>query len=330
MVRGPFKPTAFAPAWWLRGRHRQTIGGRYLRPRRGVALRRRRIETPDGDFLDLDFADALLPPETPLVLVLHGLEGSARSGYAVETYRRLRAAGIAAVGLNFRSCGGEPNLAPRLYHSGETGDVGHVIESLVREFPGRPLAAIGFSLGGNVLLKYLGEQGAAAPLRAAAAISVPFDLAAGARALEKGMGRIYTRTLLWPMQRKVAHRAAQLRPLVDVEAGLAAASFWQFDDAITAPLHGFADASDYYARSSCSQFLPDIRVPTRLLHARDDPFMPVDEVPQSAVGNPLLAVTLSERGGHVGFINGALPWRPRFWAEAEAVRFVAWQLASLG
>lgn len=316
-------PDRFRVAWWLRDRHAQTTLGRYLRPRGGVTLRRERVDTPDGDFLDLDWSGDPAGSR-PLTLVLHGLEGSARSGYAIELYRRLAEHGRAAVGLNFRSCSGEPNRARRLYHSGETGDLEHVLGLLGARFPGRTLTACGVSLGGNVLLKHLGERGAATPLAAAAAISVPYDLAAGARYMEHGVARLYVRVLLGSLQRKLRDRAAELGGMVDLGRALAARTFHQFDDAATAPLHGFADADDYYRRSSSGPLLGGIRVPTLLVSARDDPFVPASAIPAAAIAaNPWLTGAVTTRGGHVGFISGSVPLRPRFWAERRCAAFVA-------
>jgi predicted alpha/beta-fold hydrolase len=190
------RDTAFVPAWWLPGSHLQTAGARWSRPLRGVRLRRERLTTPDGDFLDLDWAESAMPAGGPraLVLLLHGLEGSARSGYALETYRRLARRGIPAVGLNFRSCSGPLNRGPRLYHSGETEDTRFVIRTLRARFPDARLGLVGFSLGGNVLVKYLGEEGERGQrgqgVAAAAAISVPYDLAAGARYMERGLAQL--------------------------------------------------------------------------------------------------------------------------------------------
>ncbi len=314
----------FRPAWWLRGRHAQTVVGRYLRRRDGVALERERIVTPDDDFLDLDWACSGAPAAgAPLVLVLHGLEGSARSGYAFELYRRLHEAGADTLGLNFRSCSGELNRGRRLYHSGETGDLELVLELLGRRFPGRRLAAVGVSLGGNVLLKHLGERGASTPLARAAAISVPYDLAAGARYMERGFARVYVHVLLRSLKEKLRRRAAELGDACDVKRAFEAQTFYEFDDAATAPLHGFASADDYYARSSSGPLLPGIRVPVLLVGSRDDPFVPAAVLPAAAVAaSPWLEDGFTERGGHVGFVGGRTPVRPEFWAERAAACFV--------
>ena len=333
---------AFRPAWWLPGPHAQTLGARLLRSRAGVrALRRERVELDDGDFLDLDFADRDVT--APLVVVLHGLEGSTRSGYALELYRALARRGLQAAGLNFRSCSGELNRRLRLYHSGETGDLAFVLRLLAARFPGRPLGAAGFSLGGNVLLKYLGEAGrggqqrAAAeprppwvPLRAAAAISVPFDLAAGARRLERGFSRAYRRYLVGKLKRKTLAKRRLLEGLVDLRRVRRSRSFPEFDGAATAPLHGFADAEDYYERSSSARYLAAIAVPTLLIHALDDPFLPAAAIPRAAVaGNPSLRAEFTPRGGHVGFV-ACSPWAPVFWAERRAAAFLAERLGREG
>lgn len=319
----------FRPAWWLPGPHAQTLGARLLRSRAGEAeLRRERVELPDGDFLDLDFTDG--ESGSPLVVVLHGLEGSARSTYALEMYRALRARDIQAVGLNFRSCSGELNRAPRLYHSGETGDLAFIIGLLAKRFPGRPIGAVGFSLGGNVLLKYLGEMGLPPPrpIRAAAAISVPFDLSAGARHLERGFSRAYRRYLVRKLQRKTRAKAALLRDRISMLDALAARTFEEFDDAATARLHGFRDAQDYYTQSSSGRYLVAIRAPTLLIHSADDPFLPAAAVPHAAVlSNPVIAAEFTEHGGHVGFVSGP-PWAPVFWAEQRAAEFLATKLRS--
>jgi predicted alpha/beta-fold hydrolase len=304
-----------------------------LRARLTLPLHRERLELPDGDFLDLDSAYRPLPSNGeehgPLVLLLHGLEGSARSGYALQIYRELHARGIAAVGLNFRSCSGELNRLPRLYHSGETDDLRWVLGMLARRYPARRLGAIGVSLGGNVLLKYLGETGHAAgcPIEAAVAISVPFDLSAGADALLSPGGRFYTAHLLRGLRGKVVAKRELLPPEVDLPRALRARAFREFDDAATAPLHGFRSAEDYYRRCSSAGYLRRIGLPTLLLHARDDPFLPPAKIPQHAVEtNPALTAAFTDRGGHIGFVACGSRFRPFFWAEREAARFIATHL----
>ena len=329
-----FVASRFRSAWWLPGRHLQTLGARYLRSRLSVAFHRERVELPDGDFVDLDFAFGQPPTGTdePLVLLLHGLEGSARSGYALQTYRMLNAKGLAGVGLNFRSCSGEPNRLPRAYHSGETEDLGFVLRLLAERYPARRLGLVGISLGGNVLLKYLGEAGDAARelLSAAVAISVPFDLSAGADWLRRPGGKPYADYLLRKLRAKLSAKRHALPPSVDVEKALRARCFREFDDAVTAPLHGFSGAEDYYRRSSCGRFLHGIRIPTLLIHSTDDPFLPADCVPREVVAaNPHLVAAFTDSGGHIGFVAGNSPFRPVFWAEDQATGFLALQLNQL-
>jgi predicted alpha/beta-fold hydrolase len=325
-----FQPSAYRPAWWLPGPHAQTIAGRLLRRPPPFPLERERIETPDDDFIDLDFEPAAAPAQgpTPAVIVLHGLEGSSRRGYAFITYDALARRGLRSIGMNFRSCSGEPNRTARFYHSGETDDLRFVLRHLRTRFGPVPLAAIGFSLGGNVLLKYLGEEGKSAELRAAVAISVPFDLAAGALVLEQSvMGRFYSRIFLESLIAKAVVKAQLFDGRCNVDRIRNARTLREFDDAATAPLHGFASAEDYYARSSSAGFLDRIRIPTLLIHSLDDPFLPPASIPRQVIDrNPNLTMILTRHGGHVGFISGA-PWAPIFWAEAEAARFVAEALA---
>ncbi|MDB4948509.1 MAG: hypothetical protein JWM27_1158 [Gemmatimonadetes bacterium] len=326
----PFVPRPFRAARWLPGPHAQTVAGRYLRRGARVRYRRERLDTPDGDFLDLDFASvdgSPLAADAPLVVVVHGLEGSSSSAYVLETCRALAQAGMRATAMNFRTCGGELNRLPRFYHAGETGDLGFVLRTLAERQPDVALGAVGFSLGGNVLLKYLGEQGAEggdAVVRAAAAVSVPFDLTAGGEKLEASvMGRVYVYALLRTLRSKFRAKAGMIGGVCDAPRVLAARTFREFDDAGTAPLHGFRDVEHYYTSSSSAAFLPGLRTPTLLVHSRDDPFLPEAAIPTAAVdANPCLTGVFPEHGGHVGFIGGS-PWAPEFWAEREAARFLA-------
>jgi predicted alpha/beta-fold hydrolase len=325
---------AFAPAWWLPGPHLQTIGGLLLRRGRGVSLRRERIELADGDFLDLDWcleADGRRSdPGAPLALVLHGLEGSFESGYVLEMLRRLTDRRLTALVLNFRSCSGEPNRLPRFYHSGDTDDLAAVLAGIRERFPDRRIGAVGFSLGGNVLLKYLGERGRAGAspvVEAAVAVSAPFDLAAGIVKLEHGTSRIYQRYLVRKLRRKVRLKNDALAGHVDVDRLRRVSTIREFDELATAKLHGFRDAEDYYARSSCNQFLSDILVPSLLIHSVDDPFVSAGSIPRTTVAaNRSIQAEFTASGGHVGFITGP-PWAPRFWAEDRAASFLARRLA---
>lgn len=314
---------------WLRGAHQQTIGGRLLRPTAGVTFRKERLDTPDGDFLDLEYAQVEghpLPSDAPLVLKLHGLEGSAHSGYSVVLARALARRGVRSVGLNFRSCGGEMNRTPRFYHSGETEDLAQVLAHLRRTTPAEQLGVLGFSLGGNVLLKYLGEQGPAARdrLAAAVAVSVPYDLGACADQMNRGAARMYATFFLRSLRVKVRAKEAQLAGLCQLSQVLRAKRVRDFDEALTAPLHGFASAEDYYRRSSSAQFLGSIAIPTLLIHSLDDPIAVAEAIPHAAIaGNSCLTTAFTTTGGHVGFVQGPGPWAPSFWAESRGAEFLA-------
>ena len=321
-----FRPRSFQPAAWLPGPHLQTVSGRLLRRPRAAAIERVRVETPDGDFVDVDVGP---DPgvQGPVVLILHGLEGSSRRAYVRMAAAALARRGMLPVAMNCRACSGVPNRLTRFYHSGDTGDPGHVLESIRERFPGRPIGALGFSLGGNMLLRLLAELGGSAPddLRGAVAVSVPYDLAQGADMLEKGvMGRLYSGYFLRSLRRKIRWKASILRDVIDVPRALSARTIRAFDDAATAPLHGFPGASEYYERASSGPVLSEIRVPTYLIHAKDDPFLPVEALPKDALrANPWLLAAFSERGGHVGFVESVGPGGASFWAEEEAARYLA-------
>jgi uncharacterized protein len=316
----------YHPAWWVPGGHAQTLWAKFFRRRQPLHARQERWSTPDGDFLDLYRTDA--DPRAPRLLFLHGLEGTVRSHYVAGFFDEAARRGWGAELLIFRGCGDEPNAAPRFYHSGETTDLAFVIERIREEFPSAPLLLAGVSLGGNVLLKFLGEVGDSAGeyVAAAAAISVPFDLERGARFIGRGFSKIYDRHFLRSLRRKALDKLAKYPRLFDRDALLRAENIYDFDDAVTAPVHGFADAHDYYSRSSSIGFLDRIRVPTLLLSAVDDPFLPsevLDEVRSIGAKSSALHLEFTPHGGHVGFVGGRLPWKPLYYAERRACEFLA-------
>jgi hypothetical protein len=292
-------------------------------------MRRERVATADGDFVDLDWLDVAAPTTAPVLLVLHGLEGSAHSHYVRGFFRDAGARGWRAAVLNFRACSGELNRLPRFYHSGDTGDLDAVVRLLAAREPALRLGAVGVSLGGNVLLKWLGEQGEGAPkvVVGAVGISVPFDLEACAEVLDRGFAReVYTRSFLRTLRRKVRAKAVLHPGFVDVAAALRARTFAAYDRAVTAPLHGFADERDYWRRSSSGPWLAHIQRPTLLINALDDPFMPARSLPDPAALPDGVRAEFTPRGGHAAFLDGA-PWRPQSWAERRAVEFLAGLLA---
>jgi predicted alpha/beta-fold hydrolase len=305
----------------------QTIWGPLFRRHR-IRWRRERVATSDGDFVDLDWADAARA-DAPLLLVLHGLEGSSGSHYVVGLTRQALAQGWRAVTLNFRSCSGELNRLRPFYHSGHTADLDEVVRLLVAREPGLRLGAVGVSLGGNVLLKWLGEREADVPgaVAGAVAISVPFDLAHCAEALDRGFCRlVYTNNFLGTMRAKVRLKAARdpgLADIVDVPLALRARTFAEYDRAVTAPLNGFQDERDYWARASSAPYLRRIRRPTLLVNALDDPIVPAGALPDPAGLPPAVRAEFVERGGHAAFLHGRWPWRVESWAERRAVDFLS-------
>lgn len=307
----------FKTAWWLPGAHLQTLFPHVFRRHRPPPLQRERIELADGDFIDIDWSPA---SAGPLVLLLHGLEGSIRSHYAAGLMRALGECGLQTVLMNFRGCSGEPNRLARSYHSGETGDLAALLAILKARQPQREIYLIGISLGGNVLLKWLGENPAQRLAGRAVAVSVPFELNKAAVKLERGVSRLYQAHLLRKLRHSTLAKAARLELPVDIADLERWNSFREFDDRVTAPLHGFSGVDDYYARSSSRQFLKNIQTPTLILHARDDPFMTADSIPDSTELGPGITLEISPGGGHVGFIAGSLPWKPEFWLDQRICR----------
>jgi predicted alpha/beta-fold hydrolase len=312
---------SFSPPRWLRGRHAQTMFGTLLRPGPRLPLRRERWELSDGDFLDVDRLEG--PHAAPLLVVLHGLEGSSSSHYVRGLLGQARTRGWRGMAVNFRSCSGEPNRLLRSYHSGETGDLGEAVRRAQAESETAPLLLAGCSLGGNVLVKWLGEQGAQARVRAAAALSVPFDLKACARALDApgAMSFVYRTRFLHTLKRKALAKARRF-PGIDAARVRSARTLFEFDEALTGPVHGFAGAEDYWAQSSSGPYVARVRVPLLLLSAEDDPFIPAACLPrEAAASNPHVTLEAPARGGHLGFIAG--PFLPWFWAERRVAEFLA-------
>jgi predicted alpha/beta-fold hydrolase len=319
----------FRPVWWLPGPHFQSAWGRVARSQRQVAFVREALETPDGDELLLDHVEGL--SGSPRLLALHGLEGSSYSVYVQGFLAAAARRGWRGTALNFRSCARDParlsrmlpNRRPRLYHSGETSDADFVIATLASREPGSLLFAVGASLGGNVLLKWLGEHPGQTAVAAAVAVSTPYDLAAGSRHLETRIGGFYVRGFLRTLKPKaflVAGRFPEAAARIDLHRVARSRTFRDFDDSATGPLHGFAGAEDYYARSSSLGFLSRIETPTLCLSAEDDPFLPASVLPRvRGAASPAVTLMTTPRGGHVGFVSSA---GVRYWAEELALDFM--------
>lgn len=320
----------FASAWWLPGGHLQTLWNPFCRRAPTLQRRRERLWLADGDFIDLDWHGPH-DPHAPLALVLHGLTGSSNSHYVRGLQQRLDAQGWASAAVNWRGCSGEPNLLPRSYHSGASDDLAEVIAHMQAARPLAPLHAVGYSLGGNVLLKYLGEAGADTPLQSAVAVSVPFRLDQCADRIGLGFSRVYEAHFLREMvayvkgkqrlftQQGAGEHLSALQRLGSLEG---MRTFWDFDGRFTAPLHGYADATDYYRRASSRYFLPDIRIPTLLIQAEDDPFVFRHSVPEPDELSATTTLELHRNGGHVGFVEGS-PLKPGYYLERRIPGWLA-------
>lgn len=313
--------SSFKPAWWLSNSHLQTIYPSLLRKAPTPVIKRERFITEDGDFIDVDFCGQ---GKQPLVILLHGLTGSSQSGYIKGLQGSLLAQGFRTAALNFRGCSGEYNHSSRCYHSGETGDIDFLYRTLRAREPQIAMGAVGFSLGGNVLLKWLGEQGKGLQLFAAVAVSVPLVLSECASRLDSGFSKIYRASLLRELKDYVRLKQAHLESLGKTEeADILKAigsledikSFWQYDNRVIASLYDFANVEDYYRRSSSRQYLMDIQVPTLLIQAADDPFMTADVIPSVAELSPSISMEITKSGGHVGFVVGNNPFRARYWLD---------------
>ena len=313
---------AFRPAPGTAHPHVQTVLAHVLRRRTPPPCVRVSLATPDGDHVEVTRLRA--PRGAPTIVVVHGLEGSPSSGYVVEIMHGAAARGIGVAAIACRGCGRRGHRVARSYHAGETGDLGLVLAQLARDPDVGTLGAVGVSLGGSIVLGHLAEAGDTSPLTAAVAISVPFDLAAAARALDtgRGMTTIYRRRFLTSLHAKAASRAVEYPGTAWADAPGPGAGLVAFDDRVVAPVHGFAGAADYYARCSAGPRLAAVRRPTLLVSSADDPLVPAHTFPAAAIaGNPALRGVLTTHGGHAGFVAGTVR-RPRFWAEETALDFL--------
>ncbi|CAG0910568.1 unnamed protein product, partial [Cyprideis torosa] len=290
----------FRPPWYLKNPHLQTLFASIWRKRPSHGWQRERVELPDGDFVDLDWGARF--DDRPLVLILHGLEGSSDSRYALGLGQALATAHWNAVVMNFRGCSGEVNRKPQSYCAGCTDDLQWVVQRLKRQQPQRPIMVVGYSLGGNALLKWLGESGTT-DVEAAVAVSVPYRLSECAKRLESGFSTVYEKHLLKSLKRSVRARANKMDMPVNMVDLRKIDSFYEFDDLVTAPLHGYLGVEDYYRRASAWRWLKGIQVPTLLIHALDDPFMFPSTTPSAQEIGPNVDLEISNHGGHVGFIS---------------------------
>ncbi|HTL47535.1 MAG TPA: alpha/beta fold hydrolase [Verrucomicrobiae bacterium] len=334
-----FEPRPFRPAWWCPGAHAQTIFARFFRPAPPLELTLERLETPDGDFLDIEILEGAR--DKPGVIVLHGLEGSSEAPYVRSLLSEIHKRGWHAAAVNFRGCsavkrkgrrlfndwGAEknPNRLPTTYHSGKTDDLDWVVQHLLRKTAWENYYLAGYSIGGNIVLKWLGEQGASAAgqIKKAAAVSVPYDLVKSVELMDQGFNRrVYTRSLLSSLKAKSLEKEKDFPGLIDIAKVLKCTTFREFDEEVTARLNHFHSALHYWTESSSARYLDSIRVPTLLIHAADDPFFEGRYLPLKAIeSNASLRLCLVSRGGHLGFVSGKWPWRQDLWLEGVILSY---------
>lgn len=303
---------------WLPGGNLQTIYPYLIQPGSKITYRRERWEHEDGDFIDVDWLDG--STNAPLVVLFHGLEGGSQSHYVLSIMNTLQNAGWRGAVIHFRGCSGLPNRLPRAYHAGDSDEINWMLHRVFWESQlldsETPLYTIGVSLGGNALLKWLGEQGekACQIITAAAAVSVPLDLSAAGAALDKGFNQFYTRHFLSTLKYKMLEKMDRFPGLLDAKAIAACNTLYQFDNLATAPLHGFCNTEEYWAQSSSKPWLKHIKVPTLVINARNDPFMPASALPTQEEVSPTVTLAFPEEGGHAGFLHspfpGKLTWLP--------------------
>ncbi|MDQ7060591.1 MAG: hydrolase [Sulfurimonas sp.] len=316
---------SFKPTFFMKNRHMQTLYSSFFRKGPEVETLRERLILEDGDFLDLNFSfTSNTNANTPFVILFHGLTGSYKSPYIRGIMDSFCKNGFNTVLMHFRSCSEELNNLERSYHSGETGDALFCLKEIQKRYPDAPLYAVGYSLGGNMLLKLLGELGVDSPLKAAVSVSAPLQLDVCADAINKGFSRIYQMHLMQNLKKTLKKKYAKH----DMESLLrmkekdinTLKTFWDFDGIYTAPIHGFKSAQDYYTKSSSKQYLKNIHTPTLIIHAKDDPFMNDTILPSPDEISDSIVLEISLHGGHVGFIEGSL-FHPKYWLETRILKF---------
>lgn len=311
----------FKPAWWARNNHIQTLYPVFFPKKLNLTLNRENLELPDGDFIQIDWTENK-EEKKPIIILLHGLEGSSSSTYIQRLMKKATENNYRAVCMHFRGCGGVPNKFERAYHAGETEDLNYFIHYVTEKLGNsQKIFIAGFSLGGNVLLKWLGENPSNKIIHSAVAASVPFELANSADTMNKGFSKIYQWWLLKSLKDSFLKKSNSIGVKVDKAEIERLKNFWEFDDKVTAKIHGFQNVNEYYSKSSSRQFLQKITTPTLIIHAKDDPFMSPSCIPNKDELSSSILFDLTEKGGHIGFISGSIPFVPKYWLEDRILSF---------
>ena len=319
--------SAFKPAWWLRNNHLQTVFRIFYRSLPALSYRSERIGLPDGDFVNLLWVDEGVASEAPLVVLLPGLCSDELSNYIKAQILSNQKMGWRSVILQHRGTGSEPNRKMRAYHAGDTADLDYVLRVITEREPRSHKLGVGFSLGGNILLKWLGEYSSETLLSAAVVVSVPFKLNLVADRLNQGVSRCYQTYLLSQLRQNFMRKKKLFPNAKFFEVLKSCRCFWTFDHNITAPLNGFDGAHHYYHEASSHLYLANISTPTLIIHAADDPLMTPEVLPNLNELSSSVLLELSERGGHVGFVSGCIPLRPKFWLDKRIPEFFEQQFA---
>jgi predicted alpha/beta-fold hydrolase len=310
----------FKPAWWLNNGHTQTIWPNLFRKTPRPQTEHERLELDDGDFLDLFHVNR---GHSPIVLILHGLEGNIESHYAAGMLKQVQKRGMHGVLLHFRNCGHITNRLPRSYHAGETEDIQRVLKHLKTNGSDTPINVVSYSLSANALLKWLGESGENSMIDKAFAVSPPFDLMQSCEFINKGLSRVYEYHLMKKLRKSAKRKFSEIKGHVDVSTIPSLKNFMEFDDAITSRLHGFENAEHYYSTQSCYQFLEHIKTPTWVIHAENDPFLPKEAIPQADQFSSSTEFLLFPNGGHVGFLESRGFPHVEYWLEKKIPEFIA-------
>ena len=315
----------FKAAFGLKNRHAQTLYSSLFRKLSPLEIEVENFSLSDGDFLECHWHNRpKIDSTTPIIVLFHGLAGSYKSPYIQGLMNEAKCNGFATVLMHFRGCSGKENRLPRSYHSGDSGDALSWISELSKRYPNAKLFAAGYSLGGNMLLKLLGEVGDKSPLSAAVSVSAPLQLDICANAMNRGFSKFYQHHLLkdlnYSLEKKFDKHDMQKFIGIEKKDVKNLTTFWQFDGAYTAPVHGFKSAQDYYTKCSSKQFLKGVRTPTLIIHSKDDPFMTQEILPSTDELSKTITLELSANGGHVGFISGSI-FKPEYWLEKRVVKF---------
>ena len=315
----------FKPAFGLKNRHLQTLYPFFFRKQVQPKTQIEMFELSDGDFVECFWCEKPPTDDRDIVILFHGLEGSYKSSYIQGVMNSLSKAGFSSVLMHFRGCSGKTNRLPRAYHSGDTADAQVWIESLVKRYPNNPLHAIGYSLGGNMLLKLLGEWGDKSPLLSSVCVSAPMQLDISANTMNRGFAKIYQKHLLKDLKSSLneKYKYHPMQTLINLQKKEIPKikTIWDFDDAYTAKIHGFGTAKEYYKRSSAKQYLKNIQTPTLILHSIDDPFMTKEILPKTDELSSSIKLEIQKHGGHVGFVSGTI-FKPTYWLEERIVKFL--------